>query len=349
MKRVSHIIIITSCILSVFLKATVCMGQDPKIGDSLESVYEKKGNNLPDTAMLELLRQLSFNDNNPNLALKYNHELIDLAIKLNNSTYLYYGYYQLGNKKRYSGDYPGALGDYLKSSKLAKTDLGAANSYLGMADVYNVMGNYLDAKSYYTQGINLLRKLVRDGNDSVTIASAVLNEGEAFRKNSQYDSAMICGKEALSIFDKLSHRLGKAYAVGNIGLIYASLGKISLAEKNINEAVAVMEEYQVPDAICEYLSGMADIELQKGDTSKAVNYAKRSFDLAQKYQLKKQASDGSGMLALLYEKLHDPADALRYYKTYIVYRDSLNDVFKQRSVDSLQRVFEVSGTTDKIR
>jgi hypothetical protein len=121
MKRISHFVF-TYCFLhTLLLTASICMGQDPKVADSLSRIFEK-GNDLPDTVKLELLRQLSFNEtNDPNLALKYNHELINLARKLNNNTYLYYGYFQLGSKKRSSGDYPGALNDYLASSKLAKS------------------------------------------------------------------------------------------------------------------------------------------------------------------------------------------------------------------------------------
>ncbi len=340
MERISHFIIISFCILPFFsLVANICVGQDPKIADSLSRIYEEKGNELPDTVKLELLRQLSYNETtDPNLALKYNDELINLSRQLGNNTYLYFGYYQLGSQKRSSGDYPGALNYYLASIQLAKSPSGFANAYIGMADVYNSLHNYADAKSYYKQGIKLLRNL----DDSITLASAILNEGEAFRYNGQNDSALICYKEAYKIFDKLSYKPGKAYAVGNMGLVYASLGQFGVAEKNINEAIAVMEANNLYDAVCEYFSGMSDIYLQKGDTTNAIGYAKRSVDLAEKYQLNKQASDGSKVLSELYERLNDPLHGLQYYKTYIVYRDSLNDLSKQKSVDSLQRVFEVS-------
>jgi len=340
MKLISHLTIISSYfLLSFSLSAIICAGQDPKIADSLSKIYEEKGNDLPDTVRLEFLRQLSFNEtNDPNRALKYNHELIDLAGKMNNNTYLYYGYFQLGSKKRSSGDYPGALNDYLAASKLAKSSLGSANAYIGMADIYNDLHNYTDAKLYYDQGI----KILKNQDDPVALASAILNEGEAFRHNGQNDSAMICGKEAYKIFDKLNHTVGKAYATGNMGLVYASQGQFGVAEKNISEAIAVMEANNIYDAVCEYFTAMSDIYLQKGDTTNAIGYAKKSVDLAEKYRLNKQASDGNKVLSELYERLHDPLHGLQYYKTYIVYRDSLNDVSKQKSVDSLQRVFEVS-------
>jgi two-component system, NtrC family, sensor kinase len=103
-----------------------------------------------------------------------------------------------------------------------------------------------------------------------------------------------------------------------------------------------MEANNLYDAVCEYFSAMSDIYLRKGDTTNALSFAKRSVELAEKYQFNKQAADGNKRLSELYEILHDPLRGLQYYKTYIVYRDSLNDFSKQKSVDSLERVFEVS-------
>ena len=307
MKLINHFITTFGLLFSLSLQATICIGQNPKIADSLSRVYEEKGNQLPDTARLELLRQLSFNEtNDPNLALRYNYELINLSRQLGNNAYLYFGYYQLGSKKRASGDYPGALSDYLMSSKLSNSSLGFANAFIGMADVYNDLHNYADAKSYYEQGIKFLRSL----DDSIALASAILNKGEAFRHNGQNDSAMICAKEAERIFEKKDHVLGQAYARGNTGLVYASMGQFEVAEKNISEAIAVMEVNNLYDAVCEYLSAMSDIYLRKGDKTNALGYAKRSVDLAEKYQLNKQASDGNKVLSELYETLHDPLQAL---------------------------------------
>ena len=345
MRRINYFIITFGILLSLSLHAIICIGQDPKIADSLSRIYDERGKDLPDSERLELLRQLSFNEtNDPNLALKYNYELINLSRQLGNNTYLYFGYHQLGSKKRASGNYPGALSDYLTSSKLAKTPLGFANAYIGMADVYNDLHNYTDAKSYYEQGIRFLRKL----DDTIALASAILNEGEAFRHNGQNDSALICNKEAERLFQKQGHVLGKAYARGNMGLVYASMGQFGVAERNISEAIAVMEVNNLHDAVCEYLSAMSDIYLRKGDTTNALGFAKKSVELAEKYQLNKQAADGNKMLSQLYEKLHDPLHGLQYYKTYIVYRDSLNDFSKQKSIDSLERVFEVSRKQEEV-
>ena len=46
-------------------------------------------------------------------------------------------------------------------------------------------------------------------------------------------------QEAKAIFDKLGDNpTGRAYSLGDIGMVYANTGKNNLAEKNINEAIA---------------------------------------------------------------------------------------------------------------
>ena len=73
-------------------------GQDQRVADSLAQIYEK--NVLEDTAKLELLLNLSFNEaHDLNLALRYAQELIDLAEAKGNIKYLYTGYFLKGNKK----------------------------------------------------------------------------------------------------------------------------------------------------------------------------------------------------------------------------------------------------------
>ena len=90
--------------------------QDQKVADSLTIIYNK--GMLNDTDMLELLRQLSFNEvKDLNLSLKYAEELINLSIKTGNNKYLYSGYFQKGNKKRLFGDLEEALDAYIKSAE----------------------------------------------------------------------------------------------------------------------------------------------------------------------------------------------------------------------------------------
>ena len=58
---------------------------------------------------------------------------------------------------------------------------------------------------------------------------------------------------------------GKAYSIGNIGMVYANTGESNLAEKNIKEAIEILEDLEDYYPICVYLISMADIYIEKGD------------------------------------------------------------------------------------
>ena len=121
-----------------------------------------------------------------------------------------------------------------------------------------------------------------------------------------------------------------------------NLGKTDLAEKNINEAIRILEENEVYDPICSYLMSMSDIYLEKGDQPMALNDAMRSLKLAEQYQLKEQISEANLKLSELYEKAGNPDEAFKYYKNHIAYRDSVNDINSVQKMADLRTDFEVS-------
>ncbi|MBL7739838.1 MAG: tetratricopeptide repeat protein [Chitinophagaceae bacterium] len=323
------------CFISQFV-----FGQDQKLADSLAKFYKKT--ELKDTARMELLRQLSFNESrNLNLGLKYAEELIELSIQTNNNLYLYRGYALKGVKEQLLGNLDEALEAYFKSVEAAnkiRYSLGEANSYMSLADIYAGSQNHSNAMLYYRKAISTLRT----SGDSTVLAAALTNAGAEYNDNHKYDSALIYFKEATIISEKINYLIGKAYNLGNIGMVYANIGKNDLAERNINEAIAILEESEVYDPICSYLMSMADIYLEKGNTDQAISEARRSLSLAEKYGLKDQVSDASLKLSELYEKTGNRDEAFKYYKNHILYRDSVNNVQSVQKMADLRTDFEVS-------
>jgi adenylate cyclase len=315
-------------------------GQDQKVADSLAVIYKKE--NLADTAKLELLRNLSFNElNDLKLALKYAEELITLSKRLDNNLYLHRGYLQKGNKKRLTGDLEEALAAYFLSgeaAKKAKFLKGEGTAYTAIADIYSISNNYANARTYYTKAIAALRL----SKDSIAIASAISNAGDAFLNNQVYDSALLFFRESGLIFEKINYLIGVAYSRGNSGMVYASIGQNELAEKNINEAIGIMEQAEDYYPICVYLIAMSDIYLKKGNNKIAMSYAMRSLKLAQQYRLKDQISDANLKLSELYEKSGNSAESFKYFKNYILYRDSVNDIKSVQKMADLRTNYEVS-------
>src|ERR1044072_6227886 len=126
-----------------YLAGHIVSAQDQRIADSLVKIY--RTDTLNDEAKMELLRNLSFNEvNDLRLSLQYAEELINLSTQHNNSTYLFHGYFQKGNKKRLLGDLDEALDAYFKSADVArkaKYISREGSAYGVIADIYAVSKN----------------------------------------------------------------------------------------------------------------------------------------------------------------------------------------------------------------
>lgn len=324
----------------LLLLSTMIMAQEQKIADSLKVIY-KKGN-LNKMDKLELLRNLSFNEiNDLNLSLRYADELIALSKDENNYLYLYRGYFQKGTKHRLAGDLNKSLATLFKSALAAtkaKYTVGEGVSYSAIADVYSVMGNSKNAELYYTKAIVLLRT----SDNAIALASVLLNAGDDSFRNKKYDKALVYFNESGALFKKADYLIGTAYNLGNIGKVYAEQGKDKLAMKNITEAINMLEEYQDYYGISDYLINIADIYLKRDNWPKAVDYAKRSLELAQKHGLKEQVSVSNLKLSELFEKVGNTANSLKYYKDHITYRDSVTNLKSVQQMADLRTNFEVS-------
>ncbi|SRX73815.1 adenylate/guanylate cyclase domain-containing protein [Aequorivita antarctica] len=316
------------------------IAQDQRIADSLAGIY--RADTLKGNEKLELLRELSFNEVKDNQrSLQYAEELIQLSEKMGDYPYLSQGYYQKGSAHRLLGNLEEAVKAFFKSAEFArkinKFSL-EGSAYGAIASVYSITDNHKNAMLYYNKAIATLRK----DKDKVALASTILNAGDALLTKKKYDSALVYFKESGEIFEQLNYATGKAYNLGNIGMVYANTGKKELAEKNINEAIHILQESEDYYPISVYLMAMSDIYLEKGQWQAAIDYSKRSLTLAKQYGLKEQIGDANKKIAELYEQAGDSVLSYKYYKSYIIYRDSVVNVKNVQQMGDLRTNYEVS-------
>lgn len=314
--------------------------QDQRKADSLAVIYNK--NFIEGEEKLELLRNLTFNENtDQKKAIEYSEELIKLSKALANDEYLFHGYFQKGNKKRIVGDIEDAIKAYFQAAEIAKKikrkDL-EGSAYSTIADIYSISDNHKNAMYYYHRAIAVLRK----SDAKISLASVILNAGDALLIKKQYDSALVYFQESGELFEKENYRIGKAYNLGNIGMVYANLGQNQLAEKNITEAVNILETSEDYYPISVYLLAMSDIYVEKGNYTSAFNYAQKSLKLAKKYRLKEQISEANLKLSQLYENSGNNLASLQYFKDHIAYKDSLNNIKTVQSIADMRTDYEVS-------
>ena len=240
-----------------------------------------------------------------------------------------------------TGDLDQALEIYFTAVNIAidskdRGDEGVA--YISIADTYSIMENYSNAVNFYDKSIEILRSTA----DSVSLASALLNAGDCYYNMGDYDEALRCFEEAGPIFQKMNHLTGSAYNLGNIGMIYAKQGKDVLAESNISEAIAILEELEDYYPISVYLTIMSDIYLKQNDFDLALSYTRRSLELARAYGLKDQIGDAYLQLSQLYETSGNQEEAFSYYKSHILYRDSVKNFEAIQQMADMRTDFEVA-------
>jgi len=316
------------------------LAQNQSVADSLVNIYQR--DKLEGHAKLELLENLSFNERNDlPLSLKYAEELINLAMSEKDYKYLTEGYIQKGNINRLLGNLEIALNNFFKGAEAAiKIEYigGEGIANMSIADVYSVMGNSNNAEIYYSKAI----KLLRNTDDTVSLATALLNAGDEAFNIKKYDVALQYFKESGQIFKEVDYLIGTAYNLGNVGMVYAEQGKDDLAENNINEAIKILEELQDYSPISVYLTYMADIYVRKNNMKEAFSYAQRSLNLAIKYGLKKEIGEANLKLSELYEHVGNFEESNKYYKSHIAYRDSVKNIESVQQLADIRTNYEVS-------
>ena len=158
----------------------------------------------------------------------------------------------------------------------------------------------------------------------------------------KYDSAILYFDESGIIFKKQKYLIGTAYNMGNLGMVYAEKGQDSLALFNMNQAISILEDLEDFYPISVYLTYISDIYSKRNNLDIALNYSLRSLELAQKYGLKNQISDANLQLSKLYEQNGDFSSSNKYFKNYVIYRDSVQNIEAIEKMANLRTEFEIS-------
>ena len=304
--------------------------------DSLKNAYyQTKERNL------DLLVSVLQEDPNPDSMLKYGKILLERSLEDSASLFTFQAFLHLGNGHVFKGELSQGLEKYFEGMKYAEKanyEDGRGKLFIAIANTYSQSENNQNAAVYYGRSIEILR----NGNDSLALASSIFNAGDEYIKLAKLDSALIYTKEAQLIFDKVNYPIGEAYCFGNLGMIYAKNGNNAVAEENINQAIEILEKYNDYYPISFYLEFMSSIYLENSDLSRAMNYAERSLELATQYGIKDQISQSNLTLSKIYEQEGNFLKAFQFYKNHILYRDSVNNIATVQQMANQRTDYEVS-------
>ncbi len=333
-------------LLPLWCLVVVCgNAQNQAVADSLKTILGSEDYaGLPDSAKFELLNDLAYNESNTNDRIKYADILIS---SINNDAVREYliwkekGYFQKGTAYRLRGDFDEAFDNYFNALEIAETisyEEGISTVLMGIADTYSEIGNSDESLKHY----NLAIAKFRIGGDSIKLGSTLYNAGDEYLKSNELDQALNYFLESSLIFNQLNYVLGRAYNLGNIGLVYAKQGKMELAEANLREAMALCTSLENYYGISAFQHEMARVYVDNGQLEQALNYARSSLDVALEHNYRELIKDATYSLSQIYQGMGQEESAYDFLKTHLIYRDSLNRESVLQEMADVRREFEVS-------
>jgi class 3 adenylate cyclase len=328
----------------------------------LEEEYNSKTFKKEDE--LSILKELTQRLKNPDKILKYSIILIDKAILVDSTDYLFDANLQKGNAYLLKSDFSKALESYLSATDIAnkaddKINLALTNITIG--GVYSEMGNHDNSIKYYEKSIEQLRELISIKKENIKnnieddyilqqlekfLSNALLNSGDEYFNAGEYEKALGKFYESSSLCEKINYKIGSAYNLGNIGMVYAKQNKPELAEANMNAAIRILEKEKDYYPISIYLGYISDIYMELNLPELAKTNAQRSLKLAKKYQLKEEISNANKALSKIYEANNIVDSSLFHLKEYVKYQDILNTSLSESS--RMASRFEVSKKQDEL-
>ncbi len=242
------------------------------------------------------------------------------------------------------GNYPKSLESFLQALKIAedpasekytwnlpkdRTPRKARLDALGyarhdMGHLYGLTGNTDKQISNYFTAISLAESV----QDTVLLALANMNLGDAYLRLNRLDSALLFAQRSLDLFSKLSFE-GRKYlglTLNIIGNIYQRKGNFNLAMDAFLRGIKANKEQNIFTGLGYiYLSlGRLYLDLNKPDSS--LFYAREALEITKRVGQAQNMAYSYGLISYVYGQQKNNDSAFKYVQLFIALSDSLNNV-----------------------
>ncbi|MEO5571937.1 MAG: tetratricopeptide repeat protein [Bacteroidia bacterium] len=299
-----------------------------------DSLLKLLQTNLPDTARLIVLTQLTeiLSDNNVwpqynNQALKLAEKLIsdsDSTVKRKATIALATAYNNEGLYYNLKGNATQALDFLLKSLELRR-QLGSKSD---LSEILHNLGTlYFDiketdlAEQYFEKSLLLSQEI----NDSVNAAITLNYIGMIMLGKKNYVKALECFESTLHTFKNSNESENYAKSLDNIGTIYTHNKDWDRALSYFKEAERIQKGFDDPSVLSTTYKDIGTIFFFKGNSSEALKYATLALEQAEKSGFPGEIASAEQLLAKIYESKKDFTNAFYHYKKFIASHDSIKN------------------------
>ena len=243
--------------------------------------------------------------------------------------YLNQGNYAIALQKFYAS---------LKAAEAVNDKLVIRSSFNNIGTIHFYQGKMQDAEIAYKKTLEISRDIA----DTTGIITAYNNMGEVNLE--QNDPLKALGN--LSIAYHLASRKNLPdllVAVTNtLGDSYLRLDSLKMAGDFFETAYTLSRQLGNARATCKALIGLAKVQSKQGLLAVALVNGRQAVAKAQEMRQPQLLRDANEVVAGIYEKMGQGSDALKYYKQYKIYADSLVSIESERAAANYKAEYQFS-------
>jgi len=239
------------------------------------------------------------------------------------------------------GNYPVALQKYyasLKAAELVNDKPVIMSSYNNIGTVYFYQGKMAEAETAYNETL----KIAKEIKDTSSMALAFNNIGEVNLEQNNPSKALHNLSIAFELA-KLKNIPDILVAVSNtLGDTYLRLDSIQKSYDFFESALTISRQQDNGRATCKALIGLAKVKKSEGLYKAALENGLEGLQKAESMGQVQLLRDANEIVADIYEALGDGNNAIKYFRNFKIYADSLQSLESERIVANYKAENEFS-------
>lgn len=342
------------------------------------AIYEKRGNpsGMADTWLS--LAEVKKHQAKMAEAASYINKACDLPSSTEDDFQILNCLMAHGNLFYQNGDYPKALRKYIEALAILKSrdmPLRVQEVYNSIADVYRALGENDFALRYYSESLRICESIginfeigrtygdmasvyldkgdLKKANDllekSTTIRKTIRDEfglsygmnlrGLIAKKQGRYDDAIASLQQALEIRRKIGFREGEASTLYNLSTVYAQQGNYKKARQLEELALGLTRKTGNLYFLGYSYNRLAQVYLGLKRYEECERYLKAAEVISKQIDSDALVMNNQLTWSKLKEVKGTVGEAFRYFKQYVVARDSIYNGINSQKLGELQALY----------
>ncbi len=255
-----------------------------------------------------------------------------------------------GVAARHNGDDVVAARYYLRSLAIAKEagdkrNMEIASSGIGIV-LLNIGAREEEGLSYMHQAL----ELAKEAGNTLGQAMHYFSIGNYYDEQGAYAEARGYFNQLQSLNEAMADKNGLAITFRALGTSYLREGKdLQVAERHFQRARAYYEELDNDIGLAYVLYRLGDIRYRNHQRADALPYFLQALETGYKHANKSLIQETAAQIAQIYEDQNDTKNALAYYKTAQLYKDSIARVEQETAVTAIKRKYDFENQENEIR